>query len=68
MARGKSGRIVIEVEPELKNELYETLARSGKTLKDWFVAAAGEYCEEIRQPVLFDPSPKADNRQKFEVQ
>lgn len=30
MARGKSGRIVIEVEPDLKNELYESLARSGK--------------------------------------
>lgn len=68
MARGKSGRIVIEVEPELKNELYETLARSGKTLKDWFVAAAEEYCEEVRQPVLFDPSAATKNRQKVEVQ
>jgi len=53
MARGKSGRIVIEVEPELKNELYASLAHSGKTLKDWFVGAAEEYCEDIRQPVLF---------------
>lgn len=67
MARGKSGRIVIEVEPHLKNELYESLAKSRKTLKDWFVTAAEDYCEEIRQPVLFSASSNHETRSKIEA-
>ena len=59
MARGKSGRIVIEVEPDLKNELYKSLARSGKTLKDWFVERAKEYCESEEQLDLFATQQKA---------
>lgn len=40
MSRGNSGRIVIEVEPELKRQLYASLERQGKTLKDWFLERA----------------------------
>ena len=43
MARGQSGRIVLEVDPELKNELYSAISRKGITLKDWFVDKAEEY-------------------------
>ncbi len=43
MARGASGRIVIEVSPELKKELYITLAVKNQTLKDWFVETATQY-------------------------
>lgn len=53
MSRGKSGRIVIEVEPEAKQRLYSALALSGSTLKDWFLKAAKEYCAESSQPSLF---------------
>lgn len=36
MARGESGRIVLQVDPDLKGELYVELARRGLTLKAWF--------------------------------
>jgi hypothetical protein len=47
MARGESGRIVIEVEPEVKRRLYAALALSGSTLKDWFLKNALGYCEVL---------------------
>ena len=53
MARGESGRIVIEVNPEIKRKLYSALALSGSTLKDWFVREASQFCEESTQPNLF---------------
>jgi hypothetical protein len=53
MARGDSGRIVIEIDPALKRELYAALAMSESTLKDWFVKAASRYCTEAMQPDLF---------------
>lgn len=43
MARGQSGRIVLEVEPELKNELYSAISKKGMTLKDWFIDTAEQY-------------------------
>jgi hypothetical protein len=43
MARGQSGRIVLEVNPELKNELYSAISKKGITLKDWFVDTAKQY-------------------------
>jgi hypothetical protein len=50
---GKSGRIVIDVEPELKRRLYAALSLSGSTLKEWFVRAGEEFCEEKKQPSFF---------------
>ncbi len=55
MARGNSGRIVIEVDPALKRELYASLAKSGSTLKDWFIKTALRYCGDTTQPSLFRP-------------
>jgi hypothetical protein len=55
MARGESGRIVIEVAPALKRELYAALALSGSTLKDWFVGRATAYCSDVNQGDLFGP-------------
>lgn len=43
MSIGSSGRIVIEVEPGLKRELYAALARDGSTLKEWFLRSAQIY-------------------------
>src|ERR1035437_2399006 len=50
---GKSGRIVIDVEPELKRRLYSALSLSGSTLKDWFMKTAEGFCEEKKQPSFF---------------
>lgn len=43
MSIGSSGRIVIEVEPGVKRELYAALARDGSTLKEWFLRSAQVY-------------------------
>lgn len=43
MARGKSGRIVLEVDPLFKKKLYLELAKNDLTLKDWFIQSAEEY-------------------------
>jgi hypothetical protein len=48
---GESGRIVVDVEPKLKRRIYSALSLSGGTLKDWFIKAAEELCEEHRKPI-----------------
>jgi hypothetical protein len=58
MAVGKSGRIVLEVEPEMKQRLYSALALERKTLKEWFVQGAEEYILSQRQPRMFGPSTR----------
>ena len=55
MARGESGRIVIEVDPVLKRRLYASLAAEGSTLKDWFIENVERYVDESAQPSLFSP-------------
>ena len=52
MSIGSSGRIVIEVEPEVKRQLYSTLAREGMTLKDWFLREAQNYMKTATQMPL----------------
>lgn len=49
MSIGSSGRIVIEVEPEIKRQLYSALARDGLTLKDWFLREAQSYLINTHQ-------------------
>ncbi|MGZ8906181.1 MAG: hypothetical protein ACXW1U_10695 [Methylobacter sp.] len=62
MAIGESGRIVLEVDPELKRSLYSVLALENKTLKEWFVLMAGDYIQNQRQPDLFGFSKKAEDQ------
>ena len=47
MARGESGRVVIEIDPALKRELYAVLSQEGKTLKDWFIMRAEFFVHEF---------------------
>lgn len=47
-----SGRVVIDIGPELKHALHASLAADGSSLKDWFVRHANEYIRERRQPQL----------------
>ena len=53
MARGKSGRIVIEADPKLKSELYQALSKKNLTLKEWFLEQAKEYIKNGHQVNLF---------------
>jgi hypothetical protein len=64
MGRGESGRIVIEVEPEMKRRLYSALALTGSTLKDWFVKAAADFCVEALQPSLFNSTSGKSQTEK----
>lgn len=53
MAVGKSGRIVLEVEPEFKRELYDALHKEGKGLKQWFLESAERFLKDRSQLNLF---------------
>jgi hypothetical protein len=55
-----SARIVIEVDPDLKRQLYSALAIESSTLKEWFVRAAQQYIADRRQPRL--PEITTNNR------
>ncbi len=58
MARGKSGRVVLEIDPELKRQIYASLENRQETMKEWFVMEAeGLICGD-KQPSLFDASGK----------
>jgi hypothetical protein len=54
MPKGQSGRIVIEVDPDLKRRLYAALAGDNSTLKDWFLSEAASYLADQGQPSLPD--------------
>lgn len=62
--KGNSGKIVVNIEPDLKRHLYAALSLSGSTLKDWFRKSAAAYCDEQRQPSFFRGSGYRSGRQK----
>ncbi|MNG31835.1 hypothetical protein D3C84_1177110 [compost metagenome] len=43
MSIGSSGRIVIEIDPDLKKKLYSILVQDGMSLKSWFLNEANLY-------------------------
>lgn len=54
MARGPSGRIIAEIEPEQKRALYAALTADGLTFKDWLMATSSAYLKHRRQPEFFE--------------
>ena len=54
MPQGSSGRIVVDIDPEFKKEVYSALALRGSTLKEWFTQAARGLCEDTHQPQLWN--------------
>jgi len=52
MAKGESGRIVLEVDPKLKKTLYSILAMEQKTLKDWFIDKAQKHIAEKKSELI----------------
>ena len=62
MSIGTSGRIVIEVETDIKRELYSALSREGLTLKDWFLKSAQSYISHRTQLSL----PLTTNAERHE--
>ena len=49
MSVGSSGRIVIEIDPEVKSRLYAALRFRETTLKDWFLTHAEAELEHTGQ-------------------
>ncbi|EKO3591694.1 hypothetical protein P0F03_002373 [Vibrio metschnikovii] len=45
--KGESGRIVLEIDPKVKKQLYSKINRDGKTMKDWFLQKAEEEFPEL---------------------
>ena len=64
MSIGQSGRIVLEISPELKRQLYSYLASEGMTLKDWFIQNASNSVENHRKLKLDLPIPDQDYGQR----
>lgn len=46
MSIGTSGRLVIEIEPKLKQEIYAALKSKGLTLKEWFLEQSDSLLQE----------------------
>jgi len=53
MSRGNSGRIVLEVDTSIKDDLYVALAKRKLTLKDWFLIQCEQFINDSNQPILF---------------
>lgn len=49
MARGQSGRLVLEIDPAFKRRLHAQLAAEGRTMKEWFLEQAARYLEHSVQ-------------------
>jgi methylase of polypeptide subunit release factors len=49
MSIGTSGRVVIEIEPDLKQELHAALRQDGLNLKSWFLENAHNFLSERGQ-------------------
>ena len=52
MAKGTSGRIVIEIDPSFKNELYTALKKEELNMKEWFLSSAEEFLKNRSQMKL----------------
>jgi hypothetical protein len=52
MARGPSGRIVVDLDPALKREFHAALAADGTTFKEWLLVRVSAYFEDRQQPRL----------------
>lgn len=51
MSIGSSGRVVVELDPELKRQLYSALAARGMSLKEWLMLNAKQFlCEPGKNP------------------
>ncbi|WP_263078212.1 hypothetical protein [Endozoicomonas sp. Mp262] len=55
MAVGNSGRLVIELDPELKLQIRRALKKKGLTMKEWLL-------EQVHKDLLPLEKPKNDKK------
>jgi len=65
MAQGKSGRVVVDLDPEFKEELHQTLKQRGITLKQWFIGHAEAYCRSDHHSAGEKASPSSTKHNKL---
>ena len=53
MAIGNSGRLVIELDPDLKLQIRKALKKRGLTMKEWLL-------EQVYKDLLLAEAPKTD--------
>ena len=64
MPVGKSGRIVIEIDPDVKQELYESLGKENSSLKNWFLDNVDKYlAEKSKLPMNFTVLDADNNKE-----
>lgn len=55
MPVGGSGRVIIEMDPQLKQQLYQTLKSEGLTMREWFLQCVKGYLDsKVQQQSLFN--------------
>lgn len=64
MARGKSGRVVLEIDPELKRQIYATLENNQQTMKEWFIKKAEDLISGHKQLSLFETLENRSNSKR----
>lgn len=65
MSIGSSGRIVIEIEPELKRELHSVLRTEGTNLKTWFLNHVEDLlAQKGQQSLKFEESLQIEESQQ----
>ncbi len=52
MSVGTSGRIVLEIDPEQKQELYQALKKDNLNMKGWFLKQVDIYLKDKDQLAL----------------
>ncbi len=52
MSVGTSGRIVLEIDPEQKQELYQALKKDDLNMKRWFLKQVDAYLKDQDQMAL----------------
>ena len=62
MPRGESGRITAIIDPELKQEFYETLDKEGISFKKWILDNINNYLSARSQLKLFSTEEKINNQ------
>lgn len=54
--------MVLEIDPQLKQELYAVLESQRLTMKEWFVREAEHLIFSEKQPSLFGPEAPTSNQ------
>lgn len=62
VARGSSGRIVLEIEPDIKEDLYRALEKEGLTLKEWFLKNTSSFLTMQGQMQLFSATAESPSQ------